>query len=313
MEKQGPAPQEVEVFLSDHGVESRDLLLLKGGAWSTAYRFVSNDEAFVVRFGKHPEDYERDRVAGTWHLLNAPTPEVFEIGDAFDGSFAISTWHEGDKFDELTGERAARATRSLLRAYEDVATIDLPGVGFGIWEGRSGDAPFATWPEYLVATPDLDDDRMRGWRERLQKHRETHAVFMEAQRIVERLAPQCVSERRVTHGDPLNANVLIDASGNVSALLDWGVSVVGDPLYELAMLMLCEPWMPALQRSLVRADALRRNPNLEARDVDVRLHASLLHGGLGMLQYQAFAELTEFLAPSTEVVKRFTAEAHEFL
>ena len=107
--------------------------------------------------------------------------------------------------------------------------------------------------------------------------------------------------------------MLIDESGDVSALLDRGVSVVGDPLYELAMLMFCEPWMPALERNLVRVDALRRYPNLDGRDVDVRLHASLLHIGLGMLQYQAFAELTEFVAPSTEVVKRFTAEAQDFL
>ena len=180
-------------------------------------------------------------------------------------------------------------------------------------EARDLLLPFATWPDYLVATPDRDDDRLRGWRERLQKHRETQVAFTEAQRIVERLAPRCVSERRVTHSDPLNANVLIDDSGDVSALLDRGVSVVGDPLYELAMLMFCEPWMPALERNLVRVDALRRYPNLDGRDVDVRLHASLLHIGLGMLQYQAFAELTEFVAPSTEVVKRFTAEAQDFL
>jgi hypothetical protein len=45
MEKQGPALHDVAVFLSDRGVEARELSLLKGGAWSTAYRFVSGNEA----------------------------------------------------------------------------------------------------------------------------------------------------------------------------------------------------------------------------------------------------------------------------
>lgn len=39
---------------------------LKGGAWSTAYGFVRGSERLVVRVGEHVDDYERDRLAGTW-------------------------------------------------------------------------------------------------------------------------------------------------------------------------------------------------------------------------------------------------------
>ena len=96
----------------------------------------------------------------------------------------------------------------------------------------------------------------------------------------------------VSHGDPLWGNILIADDGSVSALLDWGVSTVGDRLFDLAMLLFCEPWHAGIDTDRVRASAVRRAGTV---DVGERLRACMLHIGLAALQYQAFAGLAEDL------------------
>ena len=144
--------------------------------------------------------------------------------------------------------------------------------------------------------PDRDDERLRGWHDRLDAVPEARFVFDDAQHEIERIAANCPDERCVNHGDPLQGNILIDRRDNVSALLDWGVSVVGDPLYDLAMLLFCVPWKPEIDGDRVRAEATRRAGTV---DVGERLRASMLHIGLAALQYQAFAGLPSDIAKTS--------------
>ena len=270
--------------------------LLTGGAWSSAFRFLAAGRPMVVKFGRHRDDYERDALAGSWNLRTAPTPKVVELGDAFGGCYAVMSRVAGDPFDALPPSRFVRALDSLLVAYEALADVALPGSGFGIWLGPSGDAPHASWASYLTSVPDRGDDRLRGWQDRLHAHSEAQAVFDDAQREIERIAANCPNERAVNHGDPLWGNILIDERDEVSALLDWGVSVAGDPLYDLAMLLFCVPWKPEIDGDRVRAEATRRAGTV---DVGERLRASMLHIGLAALQYQAFAGLPSDIAKTS--------------
>ena len=73
---------------------------LKGGAWSTAYGFVRGSERLVVRGGEHVDDYERDRLAGTWASESLPIPRVVEIGtdeELNGGVFAVSQRMSGQQ------------------------------------------------------------------------------------------------------------------------------------------------------------------------------------------------------------------------
>ena len=203
-------PGQVGEFLRSEFDSVADVALLKGGCWSAAYRFVGDGRQLVVRFGMHRDDYERDALAGSWDLAAAPTPTVLAVGDAFDGCYAISTWVAGDGFDELPRARFTTAQESVMRAYEALASVALPGSGYGIWVGPSGNAPHATWADFLTAVPSRNDDRLRGWEERLNDHGDARLVFDRAQREVERLAPNCPNLRCVSHCDPLWRNILID-------------------------------------------------------------------------------------------------------
>ena len=286
----------VAAFLGERFERVLGVTLLQGGAWSSAFRFDTDGRRLVVKFGRHREDYERDALAGSWNLPGAPTPNVLDLGEAFGGCYLISEFVHGQNFDELPADRFSAAQASLLRAYDSLSTIQLPGSGFGIWVGPSGDAPFTTWAEYLTSVPLRDDDRLRGWRERFDAAPDVRAAFDDGQRLVERLAVNCPNERAVNHGDPLWGNILIAADDSIAALLDWGVSVVGDRLYDLAMLMFCQPWKREINVELLATEAVRRSGS---DDIDERIKASMLTIGLGALQYQAFAGHIDDLAKTS--------------
>ena len=52
--------ESVARLLCDRYESVADVELLKGGIWSTAFRFNSARWPLVVRFGHHVEDYEKD-------------------------------------------------------------------------------------------------------------------------------------------------------------------------------------------------------------------------------------------------------------
>ena len=66
-----------------------ELRPLGGGAWSAAYSFSHAGHALVVRFGPSKEWFEADRAAVSFSSPELPVPRVLEVGDAFDGAYAV--------------------------------------------------------------------------------------------------------------------------------------------------------------------------------------------------------------------------------
>ena len=58
------------------------------------------------------------------------------------------------------------------------------------------------------------------------------------------LVDACPEQRFLVHGDLLNYNVLVSTCA-VSAVIDWGCSLYGDFLYDVAWLAFWAPWYPA--------------------------------------------------------------------
>ena len=108
--------------------------------------------------------------------------------------------------------------------------------------------------------------------------------------------------RHLIHGDLLNRNVLVTvpARGDdppepparlrISAVLDWGNAMYGDPLYDAAWLIYWWRWYPQWQCIDISAELrdhwVRRGG--PPADLDRRLTACLLHIGLDAMSYNAF-------------------------
>ena len=105
-----------------------------------------------------------------------------------------------------------------------------------------------------------------------------------------RLVECCPEERNLIHADLLNRNVLT-SSGNITAVLDWGSSIYGDALYDVAWFTFYEPWYPHSQELHVAQrllDDFKADPNTNTVHLEARLKCYQLDIGIGSIAYNAF-------------------------
>jgi aminoglycoside phosphotransferase (APT) family kinase protein len=78
----------------------------------------------------------------------------------------------------------------------------------------------------------------------------------------------------------------VEARGRrVTAVLDWGNSLAGDPLYDLAWLLYWVRWHTGWDERVIRSAA---GDLLDGADVEERLRCYQLHIALAAQQYSAF-------------------------
>ena len=295
-----PEFDEVVAFLSARYPDVAEVTLLKGGSWSSAFAFRAGAADFVVRFGQHVEDYRKDELAASICPATLRVPEVVSVGSALGGAFAVSRRVAGVPLDSLGPARFSAALADLFDVLDLLNEVELPGSGYGIWLGPGGDAPCHSWADYLLSLAERDDDRLRGWRDGLRRA-DADGVFARGCEVLERLVVRCPNVRGIVHSDLLNDNVLVGADNRVSGMLDWGCSLAGDPVYDIAWLAYCAPFVPALTEDGVTALALRRHG---AADLAERMRCYGLHIGLGSMQYLAFAGDVVALTEARDRVER---------
>ncbi len=286
------ATEKVERFLS-RTLAVDDLELLGRGEWSTAYRFQCEGQRLVARFGLHPEDFRKDRRAFELYASTLPIPRVLEIGRAFDGlSYAISEWSEGERIDRVSKGQLGSCQSSLLDVLDLLRRVRPPTrEGFGWWTAE-GSATHRSWRDVLLSIVEDDEHpRVAGWRAFLRTHVGWSRAFdVAAERLAE-VAGACPPDvRGVLHGDLTAGNVLI-GKARVFAVIDWGNSLIGDPLYDLAWLVFWSPWHPGLDAGYLLPEARRRyrsETGCESENFEERLLACYLQIGLDAVAYNAF-------------------------
>lgn len=257
------------------------------GNWSRAFGFVDGDRELVVRFGRHVDDFEKDRRASAFATPDLPVPATLDIGSAGDGWYAISERVRGEPLEELDADAWRAVLPSVLAGLGAVIATDIGSTtGFGVWDA-SGGAPFESWPAFFLAV--IDDDprsRVPHWRQALVDT----GVGPTFERGVEVLASLVEATppnvRSLGHADLINRNVLV-ADALVTGVFDWGCSLYGDPLWDAACLDFWAPWHPGLDAVGWRAAAMDHLAavGVDLADADDRMRACQLHMGLDSLPY----------------------------
>lgn len=280
---------QAQEFLEGHLGAVRDVELVGEGEWSRCFGFVHQGTELVIRFGRHVEDFRRDQLASQWAAPDLPIPEVTEIGEAFGAWFAISTRARGTAWERLDSEGWMAALPSILATLDALRLSDIADTsGYGMW-AASGHAPYPSWRSYLATVADdPPGNRVHGWRAALLSLPEHATVFEHAKAQMLELADACPDERYLVHNDLLNRNALA-AKGHVTAVFDWGCSLYGDFLYELATFLVWAPWHPYdADATLAAAHDHYVAIGLDIPDFDERLRCCAIHIGLLHVGVNAF-------------------------
>lgn len=281
---------QARAFLTHYlGAEASPVVLLGEGAWSRCFAFRRGDEELVVRFGKHVDDFRKDQLAYSYATPDLPIPKLLDMGPAFDGYYAISERIHGIPLENLGTTQWQAIVPALVSALEAMRLTDLSAtVGFGGW-GEEGRAPHAGWPDHLLrVADDAPTQRTYGWRERLAASPQAEALFTRGLDLLQSLAVNSVP-RCLVHGDLINGNALVHEE-RISGIFDWGCSLYGDHLYDLAWFEFWAPWHPALDVPYLRSQLERRwrEVGYAPADKEARLMACYLHIGLEHLAYNAY-------------------------
>ncbi len=259
------------------------------GAWSDCFAFVEDGSHRVVRIGRHVSDFEKDRFAVRFNGPHLPVPCVHEIGSTDSGHFAISDRVFGEPLEGLKSwADVAISVVSTLEALRVAELID--DTGWGAWD-VSGNASKASWTEHLLAVnADVSSQRTHGWSQKLRSHHQGQVAFDRCYALLQEVATDAVP-RSVIHGDLINRNVHV-ADGEIAGVFDWGCSIYGDHLYDLAWLDFWAPWHGCIEPDVIRAGLEVRwgQAGHVVANFEERLLACQLHIGLDHLAYFAYLE-----------------------
>jgi hygromycin-B 4-O-kinase len=282
---------DARAFVSERfGVDSQTVEYVGEGAWSRCYGFTHNGSEMVVRFGRHLDDFERDRFAAHFAARDLPIPQVVEVDEAFGAWYCVSTRAHGKPLEQLDITEWTTTAPSVLSTLDALRRVDLSATtGYGEWN-RDGNAPHGSWVDYLSAVVhDLLGSRIHGWKERLVDSPIGINSFDRAHAQMRDLADAFPGPRSLVHNDMLNRNVLA-IDGGITALFDWGSSIYGDFVYELATFVFWSPWHATIEQTDMKSMALDHyaDMGLEVPNFDARLRCCALHIGLVHLAYNAF-------------------------
>ena len=285
-------------------------VLLGAGEWSRAWALRLDGRAVVVRFGQHRDDFDRDALVGRLAPVGVPVPRVLEVGAAPRGWFAVSERRYGGFLDALDGPGMRAVLPAVFRVLDAMAAAPLPDApGWGSLAADGG-APSATWAEALLSV-EQDEPRLGDWRAALSASEVGTRSFEAGMAGLRGVAPRLPSVRGLVHSDLLNRNVLVEGS-QVTAVLDWGCAMAGDPLYDAAWLLYWWPWYPAWDTIDIAAELTRHQQALPGgvpADAGLRLWAYQLHIGLGHLAYTARTGRAEELRWNDARVRGLLADA----
>ena len=282
-------PQARAFLVERFGADVDGVELIGEGAWSRCFGFAHNGSELVVRFGRHADDFGRDRLAARFATRNLPIPQVIEIDEAFGAWYCISTRARGKPLELLDAAGWQATVSSVLSTLDALRGCDISSTtGYGAWN-PVGNAPHSTWAEFLAAVDqDPPESRTHGWKRRLADS--PHADgFARAHAQMLDLAGASPGARSLVHNDLLNRNAFA-INGEVTSVFDWGCSMYGDFVYELATFVFWSPWYSALERLDIAAAAQDHyaDMGLDVPNFEARLRCCALHIGLVHVGYNAF-------------------------
>jgi hygromycin-B 4-O-kinase len=281
---------QAETFLADRfGVQLGTVETIQPGAWSTVFAYTDRGQERIIRFSHHLDDLEHDQRAAAWSTTAMPVPRMLELGTAFDRHYAIAERVPGGFIDHLDGQGFRAILPALFAMLDDMRETDISNtVGFGGWDSN-GHGSSTTWRDYLLRVGvDHPNGRGHGWRKALARSAIGDTGFETALDGLDRLVEHIPDDRHLIHSDLLNRNMLV-ADNHITGVIDWGCSLYGDFLYDIAWFAYYWPWFPAWHEVnfLAEVQSHYERTGLDVPNFHERIRCYQVHIGLGSQAYNA--------------------------
>ena len=243
---------QARAFLASYlDAEPSEVALIGEGAWSRCFGFRRGDDELAIRFGNYVDDFRKDQLASAYATPDLPIPEVLDVGQAFDGYYAISRRAHGVPLESLQLTQWLAIVPSVVSAWKPCARpICLPLQGSAVGE-QTVKRPcqlvrpsVGSWGRHTGPT------HLRLARTAVGFDPKAMRRSPGASSLLERVASDAIP-RCLVHCDLINRNVLVLVGDDrISAVFDWGCSLYGDHLYDLAWFEFWAPWLPQLDMQL---------------------------------------------------------------
>ncbi|MEU7183479.1 MULTISPECIES: phosphotransferase family protein [Streptomyces] len=212
--------------------------LIEGGRSNLTYRVTDGTSSWVVR--RPPlghvlataHDMRREyRVISALHGTPVPVPEALLLctdESVLGAPFYVMELVEGvpyrtaDQLRPLGAERTRAVVLSLVDTLVELHAVDPEAAGLGDF-GR---------PEGFL------DRQLRRWGKQLAASRSRELPGIDALHDALRRTLPDSPAPAVVHGDYRLDNVLVGADDRITAVLDWEMSTLGDPLTDLGLLVM---------------------------------------------------------------------------
>ena len=298
--------EQVKEFLSAHFEGgATDVEPVGRGLWSRAFFFRRAGNDYVIRFGNEGEPYEKDRIASKYSSEKMLIPTVIEIGAALGYHFAISERLAGTMIDELRPSEMEKIVPSIMEMLDALRQADVSAsAGYGNWN-KEEVGQYSSWRGFLLDVgSDNPTNKIHGWRVSLESSPQGIGSFNQIAAKLKGLAKNCYEGRHLVHTDLLYFNVLA-ANGKIAAVIDWGNSIYGDFLYDLANFTFWAPLQPVIKEIdlATQANQYFREKGIEIDNFDERLRACELHIGLAGMAWNAYAKNWKELQATTSRTK----------
>jgi aminoglycoside phosphotransferase (APT) family kinase protein len=211
--------------------------VVQGGRSNLTYIVTDGESRWVVRrppLGHvlptaHDMAREHKVITGL-RTTKVPVPETITLCqdiDVIGAPFYVMTYVEGTPYrsaaelEVLGPERTAAIANSLVDTLVELHAVDPGAVGLGDF-GR---------PEGFL------ERQLRRWKKQLDssRSRDIEGVDLLHERLAKHLPAS--GAPAIVHGDYRLDNVLVDGADKITAVLDWEMSTLGDPLTDLALLV----------------------------------------------------------------------------
>lgn len=207
---------------------------IKGGEMSQAFSFKNAGNNYVIRINSKKYSYDKDRYAYKHFSSNLiPIPKIFEIGK-FNRTlfFAISEKATGKNLEHFDHEVQERLEPQLVSVLDAIHCTKIPdGSKYGHWNA-DGVATFTSWKDFIL---NYKDEVYSNWENLYKKTFLEKDVIKQIFKNIQNLSGFLPEGKFLVHGDYGFSNVISNGE-KITGVLDWGESIYGDFLYDVAWL-----------------------------------------------------------------------------